>query len=93
MKVFVQVLGADTGDSTPTLLVFFDSKRYLFNCGEGTQRFCTEHRVRLARVDNIFLTRLSWENTGGLPGASNSLVQCGSHYDANSASPLLPTHV
>ena len=79
MKVFVQVLGADTGDSTPTLLVFFDSKRYLFNCGEGTQRFCTEHRVRLARVDNIFITRLSWENVGGLPGTqenSNFPIRC-----------------
>lgn len=68
MKVFVQVVGADTGDSTPTLLVFFDAKRYLFNCGEGTQRLCTEYKVRLSRVDNIFLTRLSWENVGGLPG-------------------------
>jgi ribonuclease Z len=67
----------DTGDSTPTLLVFFDSKRYLFNCGEGTQRFCTEHRVRLARVDNIFITRLSWENVGGLPGAILTITDVG----------------
>lgn len=69
MKIYAQVLGTATGDSTPTLLIFFDQKRFLFNCGEGTQRFCTEHKIRLARIKDIFLTRLHWENTGGLPGA------------------------
>lgn len=43
---------------------------YLFNCGEGTQRFCTENKVRLARVDHILLTQLSWEHIGGVPGNS-----------------------
>jgi ribonuclease Z len=46
MKIYAQVLGTATGDSTPTLLIFFDQKRFLFNCGEGTQRFCTEHKAR-----------------------------------------------
>lgn len=69
MKIYAQVLGTATGDSTPTILIFFDQKRFLFNCGEGTQRFCTEHKIRLARIKDVFLTRLHWENTGGLPGA------------------------
>lgn len=45
MKVYVQFLGSETGDSSPSFLVFFENYRYLFNVGEGTQRFCLEHKV------------------------------------------------
>jgi ribonuclease Z len=72
---FLQFLGTQTGDSTPTLLLFFNSKRYLFNCGEGTQRFCIEKKVKLARVHGIFLTRLKWEQIGGLPGPESFLFK------------------
>jgi len=34
----------------------------------GTQRFCMEHRVRVAKISNIFLTRVAPECVGGLPG-------------------------
>jgi hypothetical protein len=33
-------------------------KRYLFNCGEGTQRLCGENGIKLNSLDSIFLTRL-----------------------------------
>jgi len=69
MKIFAQIIGGSTLDSSPSVLLFFDNKRYLFNCGEGTQRFCTEYKVRLTKIGTIFLTRLAWENIGGLPGA------------------------
>jgi hypothetical protein len=69
MKIFAQVLGTDTGDTCPTLLLFFDNKRYLFNCGEGTQRFATEHKVKLTKIDTLFFTRVAWEHLGGLPGS------------------------
>jgi len=77
MKIYIQILGTETGDSTPGILVFFDQKRYLFNCGEGTQRFCIEHKVRLARVDHIFVTQLSWDYIGGIPGGLLSLYEMG----------------
>ena len=38
----------------------------MFNCGEGTQRLANEHKNKLARLDHIFMTRSSWESTGGL---------------------------
>lgn len=69
MRVFVQVVGIGSGDSSPALLVATDAYRYLFNAGEGLQRFCMEHRVRMARVDGVFLTRVCNETVGGLPGA------------------------
>jgi ribonuclease Z len=68
MKVFVQVLGTDSGDVSPSLLVFFDQHRYLFNVGEGTQRFCLEHKIKLSRISHIFLTQTKWKYLGGLPG-------------------------
>lgn len=68
MKAHIQIVGTDTVDSTPSLLVFFDNKRYLFNVGEGTQRLCLEHKVKLGKVDSIYLTSLNWEVVGGLPG-------------------------
>lgn len=99
MKAFLQILGTDTLDTSPTLFVFFDDHRcvtiflmisivvsdggcicamyfsytlhnlrYLFNVGEGTQRFCLEHKVRLSRISNLFITRGTWKNMGGLPG-------------------------
>lgn len=36
-SAYLQILGTDTGDSTPGVLVFCDNSRYLFNVGEGTQ--------------------------------------------------------
>jgi ribonuclease BN (tRNA processing enzyme) len=56
---------------------YFLQPSYLFNCGEGTQRFCIEHKVRLARVDHIFVTQLSWDYIGGIPGGLLSLYEMG----------------
>ena len=65
-------LGTDTGDTTPSVLLFFDHLRFLFNVGEGFQRFCVQHRVKLAKTSGIFVTRTSTEAAGGLPGASRT---------------------
>jgi hypothetical protein len=42
---YFQVVMPGTVGTAPGLLVFFDDRRYLFNCGETTQRFASEHRV------------------------------------------------
>uniref|UniRef100_A0A8C3LBJ9 Zinc phosphodiesterase ELAC protein 2 n=1 Tax=Chrysolophus pictus TaxID=9089 RepID=A0A8C3LBJ9_CHRPC len=44
------------------------SLRYLFNCGEGTQRAMQEHKLKISHLDSIFLSRVAWANVGGLPG-------------------------
>ena len=64
----LQVLGTGGGELTPCFYLFTTSKRYLFNCSENTLRFCFEHLVNVGRVEDVFLTRLSWENLAGLPG-------------------------
>jgi hypothetical protein len=78
----LQVLGVgtDTGTSVPSVLLFFDRQRFLFNAGEGFQRFCVEHRIKLAKVSGVLATRTTTEATGGLPGTKSirgGLACCG----------------
>ena len=47
--------------------------RYIFNCGEGTQRIINEHKMKLTKINNIFFTRTSWKYIGGLPGMAMTL--------------------
>ncbi|KAL6556096.1 tRNase Z trz3, mitochondrial [Orobanche gracilis] len=49
---YVQILGTgmDTQDTSPSVLLFFDKQRFIFNAGEGLQRFCTEHKIKLSKV-------------------------------------------
>ncbi|XP_035695676.1 zinc phosphodiesterase ELAC protein 2-like [Branchiostoma floridae] len=74
---YLQVIGAGSRDTCPSLFVFSDTKRYLFNCGEGTQRIMMEHKVKVSRMEDIFLTRLSWNNVGGLGGMTLTLQSIG----------------
>nr|XP_048336192.1 tRNAse Z TRZ4, mitochondrial-like isoform X4 [Ziziphus jujuba var. spinosa]XP_048336196.1 tRNAse Z TRZ4, mitochondrial-like isoform X4 [Ziziphus jujuba var. spinosa] len=58
----------DTQDTSPSVLLFFDNQRFIFNAGEGLQRFCTEHKTKLSKIDHIFFSRVCSETAGGLPG-------------------------
>lgn len=75
--VYLQVLGSGAKGAPNTLYLFTDQKRYLFNCGECTQRLAHEHKVRLSRLDHIFITSKTWANIGGLPGLSLTLQDVG----------------
>ncbi|XP_063070026.1 zinc phosphodiesterase ELAC protein 2 [Engraulis encrasicolus] len=75
--VYVQVVGAGSRDNDPSLYVFSEYNRYLFNCGEGTQRLMQEHKLKVAHLDNVFITRMSWKNVGGLCGLILTLKDTG----------------
>ncbi|EGD81693.1 hypothetical protein PTSG_02406 [Salpingoeca rosetta] len=64
---YLQIV-AGSCDTGPSAFIFTDDRRYLFNTGEGIQRFCMEHKIRLKQVTDIFFTKSSWECIGGLPG-------------------------
>lgn len=51
--------------------------RYLFNCGEGTQRLAHEHKMRLSKLEHVFITHSSWSNIGGLPGLALTVQDVG----------------
>ncbi|SMN22287.1 similar to Saccharomyces cerevisiae YKR079C TRZ1 tRNA 3'-end processing endonuclease tRNase Z [Maudiozyma saulgeensis] len=52
------------------LLQTVHGDRYMFGkIGEGAQRAITENKIRLGKLENIFLTgKLDWSSTGGLAG-------------------------
>ncbi|XP_053566415.1 zinc phosphodiesterase ELAC protein 2 [Bombina bombina] len=75
--VYVQVVGAGSRGSPRALYVFSEYNRYLINCGEGTQRLMQEHKLKIARLDNIFVTRMNWANVGGLSGMLLTLRDTG----------------
>ncbi|XP_043704195.1 tRNase Z TRZ3, mitochondrial isoform X2 [Telopea speciosissima] len=76
---YIQILGTgmDTQDTSSSVLLFFDKQRFIFNAGEGLQRFCTEHKIKLSKVDHIFLSRVCSETAGGLPGLLLTLAGMG----------------
>ncbi|KAJ0007268.1 hypothetical protein Pint_29697 [Pistacia integerrima] len=73
--------GMDTQDTSPSILFFVDEQRFIFNAGEGLQRFCTEHKIILPNVgisvDHIFLSRVCSETAVGLPGLLFTLADFG----------------
>lgn len=75
--VYLQVLGSGAPGAPKSLYVFTEQARYLFNCGEGSQRLAYEHRVKLSMMEHILITHKSWSNVGGLPGILLTLQDTG----------------
>ncbi len=88
----LQLLAPGAAGRAPCLLLFCDDRRFLFGCGEGTQRVLTEcarapparppraprpahararrYRVRLGKIEHIFVPQTRWACVGGLAGAA-----------------------
>ncbi|XP_016946830.1 ribonuclease Z, mitochondrial [Drosophila biarmipes] len=75
--VNLQVLGSGANGAPGAVYLFTDQARYLFNCGEGTQRLAHEHKTRLSRLEQIFLTQNTWASAGGLPGLTLTIQDAG----------------
>lgn len=80
MKSFIQIVGAGTGDMPPSCMYFYDQARFLINCGEGSQRFFTQHKLKLSKISTIFLTQLGWDHIGGLPGMILTAADAGAPF-------------
>lgn len=61
----VSVPGPDTD---LTLHVAFDNARFMFGCGEGTQRAYVQKRLSLKGLEGIFLLNAENRTRMGLPG-------------------------
>ncbi|KAF6198835.1 hypothetical protein GE061_006858 [Apolygus lucorum] len=75
--VTLQVLGSGAKGAPRSLYLFTDQSRYLFNCGEGTQRLAHEHKMKLSKLEHIFITQGTWQNLGGLPGVVLTIQDVG----------------
>ena len=67
MKVEAKLVG-NTVDTDPGLLLCVENKRYLFNVGEGLQRYSPDHNIRMQRIQDVFITHIGPEALGGLLG-------------------------
>ncbi|XP_066140566.1 ribonuclease Z, mitochondrial [Euwallacea fornicatus] len=76
-KVILQVLGSGAKGAPRAVYLFSDQSRYLFNCGEGTQRLAHEHKTKLSKLEHIFITQSVWKNMGGLPGTALTIQDVG----------------
>lgn len=74
---YLQVLGTGRNELAPTLLLSTDKNKYFFNCSETTLRLCEEHKIKVSSIRNVFFTRCSWENTGGILNLANTLSHLG----------------
>jgi len=74
-----QVLGSGSYGGPTSLILHTDHRRYLFNCGEGTQRLCNQLSLSkaLAQMEHVFITSKSWRHLGGLPGICLSVRAAG----------------
>ncbi|XP_055920059.1 ribonuclease Z, mitochondrial [Eupeodes corollae] len=75
--VTLQVLGCGADGAPASVYLFTDQSRYLFNCGEGTQRLAHEHKTKLSRLQHIFFTDKCWSKLGGLPGLALTAQDAG----------------
>ncbi|WIA31762.1 hypothetical protein OEZ86_002634 [Tetradesmus obliquus] len=64
----LQVLNVDNSTASPSVLLVLDSKRYLFNAGEGIQRHFIEYKQSLKQITSAMATRVSTDTLAGLPG-------------------------
>lgn len=66
-----QIIGSGARGAPASVCLYTNETRYIFNCGESTQRINNEHRnklCKLSKIDNVFITTPTWKNIGGLPG-------------------------
>ena len=71
------VVGVDSVDSGPCVMLSCDNRSYLLNCPEGTQRLCEEYKIRLPKLAHVFFTRLHARSVGGFPGMMLTMCDIG----------------
>ncbi len=62
------MLQTDSHHVSPSVLLFFDHERYLFNVGEGLQRHLTSHKISMNKIEHVLATRVCTSTLSGLPG-------------------------
>ncbi|TKR68305.1 hypothetical protein L596_024302 [Steinernema carpocapsae] len=65
-QVTIEVLSNGTAHMKPSVAIKTPHNVYLFNCPEGASRFIADLRIRSTNIRDIFITKNSWENIGGI---------------------------
>ncbi|OAO14112.1 zinc phosphodiesterase ELAC protein 2 [Blastocystis sp. ATCC 50177/Nand II] len=65
------------GDTDSEFVLESEDEKCLFNVRDGCQRLCSEHSIRLSKLTTLFISRISPETLGGLPGMLLSIYDMG----------------
>jgi hypothetical protein len=57
-----------SSDTEPSIVITFDSAKYIFNAGENTTRAILQNARGWRKVKALFLTRLGTQRSSGVPG-------------------------
>lgn len=63
------VLTNISSDTEPTIVIKFDSAKYIFNAGENTGRSWLQNRANWKKTRGVFLTSVGTQRGAGVPGA------------------------
>ncbi|OWZ65943.1 hypothetical protein AYX14_06079 [Cryptococcus neoformans] len=73
----VRAVTTPTKDTDLCLYVSFDNVRFLFGCGEGTQRAFAQKKIGFSRLGGVFIGSGESKGRGGLPGVLMSASDAG----------------
>ncbi len=65
-----------SSDTEPSIVITFDSAKYIFNAGENTTRAILQDKRGWKKVKALFLTRLGTQRSSGVPGVSLDSSSC-----------------
>lgn len=68
MNWSASVLSTVSSDTEPTIVLAFDSAKYIFNAGENTSRAFLQSRRNWKRTHGLFFTQVGTQRASGLPG-------------------------
>lgn len=82
MKFEVNVLGCGSAKPSPVhnpscTVVNFRENLFMIDCGEGAQKEFQRQRLKLPRLNHIFLTHLHGDHVFGLPGLIGTMALSG----------------
>lgn len=76
-NIILYVLGSGAIGAPKSLYLATDNKGYLFNCGDSCQRLTSQLKLKLTKLQDIFVTQSVWENIGGITGLMLTLQEAG----------------
>ncbi|KAG1876634.1 hypothetical protein DFJ58DRAFT_865981 [Suillus subalutaceus] len=71
------VLSSVSSDTEPTVVITFDSAKYIFNVGENTTRAFLQSRRNWKKTRGLFLTSVGTQRASGLPGLLMTFADSG----------------
>lgn len=71
--ITLQVVGCGSPGESPSICLSTNNEKYLFNCGEDSNRLLIDQNIKISQITHIFLTQNKWNCIGGISGLSKEI--------------------